>query len=135
MLTSSLFNGMPYGGDSAVIPVKMHLYIQALAFVQGMSLRAAFDDCATRFLAEEAWKKGLRWRDGHRPITADPEWAAVHVRLPSELADRLVVVSQQQGVSLPDVLYTMLYWYAWILYPPLSEQERRKSLRDGSPRG
>ena len=132
MLTPSLFNGMPYAGDSVVIPVKMHLYIQALAFVQGLSLRAAYEDCATRFLAEAAWKKGLQWRDGRRPATSDPEWQAVHVRLPSELADRLVVVSQQQRVSLPDVLYTMLYWYSWFLYPPLSEQERRKSLREAA---
>jgi hypothetical protein len=132
MLTSSLFNGMPYAGDSAVIPVKMHLYIQALAFVQGMSLRAVYEDCATHFLAEAAWKKGLQWRDGRRPATSDPEWQAVHVRLPSELADRLVVVSQQQRVSLPDVLYTMLYWYSWFLYPPLYEQERRKSLREAA---
>ena len=132
MLTPSLFNGMPYAGDSVVIPVKMHLYIQALAFVQGLSLRAAYEDCATRFLAEAAWKKGLQWRDGRRPATSDPEWQAVHVRLPSELADRLVVLSQQQRVSLPDVLYTMLYWYSWFLYPPLYERERRKSLREAA---
>jgi len=123
MRTSSLFNGMPYAGESTVIPLKMHLYIQALAFVQGMTLRAVHEDCASRFLAEEPWKKGLRGRDGRRPYPAGPEWVEVTVRLPVDLADRLSEV----GPSLPDALYTMLYWYSWVLYPPLYEQERRKA--------
>ena len=127
MLTPSLFNGMPYAGESTVIPLKMHLYIQALAFVQGMTLRAVHEDCASRFLAEKAWEKGLRWRDGHRPALADPEWVEVNVRIPCDLADNLVEVSHRNGVDLPDVLYTMLYWYSWVLYPPLHEQERRKT--------
>ena len=127
MLTPSLFNGMPYAGESTVIPLKMHLYIQALAFVQGMTLRAVHEDCASRFLAEKAWEKGLRWRDGRRPALTDPEWVEVSVRIPSYLADSLVEVSRRNGVGLPDVLYTMLYWYSWVLYPPLHEQERRKA--------
>lgn len=127
MLTPSLFNGMPYAGESTVIPLKMHLYIQALAFVQGMTLRAAHADCAYRFLAEKAWEKGLRWRNGHRPALADPEWVEVNVRIPRDLADDLVEISHRTGVGLPDVLCTMLYWYSWILYPPLVEQERRKT--------
>uniref|UniRef100_E6QCP4 Uncharacterized protein n=1 Tax=mine drainage metagenome TaxID=410659 RepID=E6QCP4_9ZZZZ len=105
----------------------MHLYIQALAFVQGMTLRAVHEDCASRFLAGKAWEKGLRWRDGHRPALSDPEWVEVHVRIPCDLADNLAEVSRRNGLGLPDVLYTMLYWYSWILYPPLHEQERRKA--------
>ena len=126
MLTPSLFNGQPYAGESAVIPLKMHLYIQALAFIQGMTLRAVHEDCASRFLDEKAWEKGLRWRDGHRPLTG-PDWLEVTVRIPCDLADSLVEVSQRNGISLPDALYTMLYWYSWVLYPPLHEQERRKA--------
>ncbi|WP_414041209.1 hypothetical protein ACJU26_03790 [Acidithiobacillus sp. M4-SHS-6] len=129
MLTPSLFNGMSYAGESTIIPLKMHLYIQALAFVQGMTLRAVHADCASRFLSEKAWEKGLRWRDGHRPALADPEWVEVNVRIPRDLADNLVEVSHRNGVGLPDVLYTMLYWYSWVLYPPLHEQERRKTKR------
>ena len=127
MLTPSLFNGKPYAGESVVLPLKMYLYIQALAFVQGMTLRAVHEDCASRFLAEKAWEKGLQWRDGHRPALADPEWVEVNVRIPCDLADNLVEVSRRNGVGLPDVLYTMLYWYSWVLYPPLHEQERRKT--------
>ncbi|MDD5375617.1 hypothetical protein [Acidithiobacillus sp.] len=127
MLTPSLFNGMPYAGESTVIPLKMHLYIQALAFVQGMTLRAVHEDGASRFLAEKAWEKGLRWRDGHPPAVSGPEWVEVHVRIPAHLADNLAEVSRRNGVGLPDALYTMLYWYSWILYPPLQEQERRKT--------
>ncbi|MBU2825008.1 hypothetical protein HF283_13005, partial [Acidithiobacillus ferrooxidans] len=47
--------------------------------------------------------------------------------IPAHLADNLAEVSRRNGVGLPDVLYTMLYWYSWILYPPLQEQERRKT--------
>lgn len=127
MLTPLLFNGKPYAGEAVIIPLKMYLYIQALAFVQGMTLRAVHEDCASRFLAEKVWEKGLRWRDGHRPALADPEWVEVNVRIPCDLADDLVEVSHRNGVGLPDVLYTMLYWYSWVLYPPLHEQERRKA--------
>lgn len=130
MLTKSLFNGMSYAGESTVIPMKIHLYIQALAFVQGMTLRAVHEDCASRFLVEKAWEKGLRWRDGHRPALVAPDWVKVDVRMPIDLADGLVEVSYRNGVGLPDVLYTMLYWYSWILYPPLYEQERRKLRAD-----
>ena len=73
-----------------MIPLKMHLYIQALAFVQGMTLRAVHEDCASRFLAEKAWEKGLRWWEWHRPALTDPEWVEVHVRIPAHLADKLV---------------------------------------------
>jgi hypothetical protein len=126
MLTPSLFNGKPYAGESAVIPLKMHLYIQALAFIQGMTLRAVHEDCASRFLDEKAWEKGLRWRDGRRSLTG-PEWLEVNVRIPCDLADSLVEVSHRNGIGLSDVFYTMLYWYSWVLYPPLHEQERRKA--------
>lgn len=132
MLTPSLFNGKSYAGESTVIPLKMHLYIQALAFVQGMTLRAVHAECAALFLAEKAWEKGLRWRDGHRPALADPEWVEVNVRIPCDLAGNLVEVSHRNGVGLADVLYTMLYWYSWVLYPPLHEQERRKAREEGT---
>jgi len=127
MPTLSTFNGMPYAKESTVIPLRMHLYIQALAFVQGMTSRAVHEDCANRFLDGKAWEQGLRWRNGHRPARVDPDWMEVDVRIPLDLVDALAKVGRQQGVGLPDVLYTMLYWYSWFLYPPLIEQERRRA--------
>ena len=55
-----------------------------------MTLRAVHEDCASRFLAEKAWEKGLRWWEWHRPALTDPEWVEVHVRIPAHLADKLV---------------------------------------------
>lgn len=131
MLTLSVFNGKPYGGESAVIPLKMLLYLRALAFVQGMTLRALYEDCASRFLAEMPWTNSLKWRDGGRPKSVDSGWMRVDVRIPRDLADCLEDVARREGVGLADVLYTMLFWYSWVLYPPLHEQERRKKMQGG----
>ena len=127
MLTASIFNGKPYAGGSTVIPLKMHLYLQALAFVQAMTLRALHADCAARFLAEKPWTSGLRWRDGRQPESADLGWVRVNVQIPEDLAIRLEKEAQREQVVLADALYTMLFWYAWALYPPLYEQERRQT--------
>ena len=126
-----IFSGKPYAEGRTVIPLRMSLYLQALAFAQGMTPRALHVDGAARFLDDRPWERGLAWRNGRRPETGDPEWAAVTVRLPRDLADRLDLVAHRESVHPADLLYTMLFWYAWALYPPLHEQERRRRLLQG----
>jgi len=127
-MTPTSFNGKSYAAAAAVVPLKMHLYIRALAFVQAKTLQSLYTDCASRFLAAKPWGQGLPWRNGHRPA-GDPEWIEVRVRLPADLAHAVVELARASGIAVPDVLYTMLYWYSWFLYPPLHERERRTSQR------
>lgn len=131
-LRPSTFNGKPYAGSVTRIPVMMFFYLQALSFVQGMTLRGLYEDCAVRFLDGQPWSQGLpparlRWREvSPEPISGLNGWVQVDVRLPQEQAEALDAVSLKEGVCMTAALYTMLYWYSWVLYPPLHEQERRK---------
>ena len=136
-LRSSTFNGKPYAGSVTRIPLMMFLYLQALSFVQGMTLRGLYEDCSVRFLDGQPWAQGLppaglpparlRWREvPPEPISGLNGWVQVDVRLPQEQAEALYAVSLKEGVCMTAALYTMLYWYSWVLYPPLHEQERRK---------
>ncbi|MEY2343221.1 hypothetical protein AB4090_14095 [Acidithiobacillus sp. IBUN Pt1247-S3] len=122
-----LRNGKPYGLLRTVIPLRMHLYCQALAFVQGLSHRAMLGQCAQDFVKARPWERGLRWRSSPDPDqVSDLEWAQVAVPLPRRLASDLMKIGDQQGVPMDSVLYSMLFWYAWEVYPPLYERVRRR---------
>ena len=79
MLTPSLFNGMPYAGEATVIPLKMHLYIQALAFVQGMTLRAVLRIAPPGFWPKKRGRKDFDGGMGAlRPCPARNGWKCMY---------------------------------------------------------
>lgn len=130
-MDQTVCNGKPCGLLRTVIPLRMHLYCRALAFAQGISLRALYADCALRFLEARPWEQGLTWRFSPSAGEGkDWEWADEAITLPRGLGDRLVQLSAQAAVSTASVLYTMLFWYSWVVFPPLHEQLRRKEIED-----
>lgn len=118
------------------MPVKMHLYIKALAFALNQSLNTVYQECAERFLAGEPWKHGLRWRESPDPSSRIPGygknsvsgWTRVMVRVQQDIGLRLEAVAEEEHIALPNLYYTMLYWWVWYQYPPVYERERRAKL-------
>jgi hypothetical protein len=134
MMDQTARNGKPHGVFRAVIPLWMHLYCRALAFAQGISLRALHADCALRFLEARPWEQGLSWRFSPSAGEGkDWEWTDEAVTLPRDLGRRLEHLSVQRTISTASVLYTMLFWYSWVVFPPLHEQLRRKEIEDSRP--
>ncbi len=131
-------HGKPYAEVTTRAPVKMHLYSKALAFAQNKTLRLMQEDMARQFLAEKPWEKGLNWRPtqgmtqtlsnavGQKVATG---WMQVNLRLPQDLALELERLTVTQNATLSSVLYTMLYWYTWFVYPPAHEVKRREEFR------
>ncbi|MGE0047709.1 MAG: hypothetical protein AB7T01_02075 [Acidithiobacillus sp.] len=83
-------------------------------------------------MAEQPWMRGLLWRStppsgAVRGAESLNGWSHVFVRVESDLADQLESLSEDMETSLPDVLFTMLFWYAWGVHPPLHEQLRRRA--------
>ncbi|WP_215842097.1 hypothetical protein HHS34_005380 [Acidithiobacillus montserratensis] len=121
-----LRNGKPCGQLQTVIPLHMHLYCRALAFAQGVSDREMIQACAQGFVRDRPWEHGLRWRTSPRwGLVSELEWTQVTVSLPDSLAKELVAIGEGQNVPAASVLYTMFFWYSWVVYPPLHEKVRR----------
>lgn len=124
-------NGKPYGQLHTVIPLRMHLYCQALAFAQAISLRKLHANACGKFLEDRPWEQGLAWRNSPQITDVnDWEWTAIAVVLPPDMGQTVDQLPAQYPVSAASVLYTMLFWYSWVVFPPLHEQIRRKEAED-----
>ncbi len=121
-----ILNGKSCGVLRSVIPLRMHLYCRALAWMQGLSLRALHTQCAQEFLRAKPWEHGLNWRTSPSlDKVSEWEWVDVPFPLPFDLGFQLVRLAEQ-SMPVESVLYTMLFWYTWAVVPPLHEQLRRK---------
>ncbi len=131
-------NNQPFAEVTTRAPAKMHIYSKSLAIASKTTLRKLYCTMAQQFLAERPWERGLKWRPtqsltqtlegsiGKKSVTG---WMQVNMRLPQKIAQDLERLSHEQDTNLSVVLYTMLYWYTWFIYPPASEQARRAEHR------
>lgn len=117
-------------------PAKMQMYAKTLAFASGKPLKVMFRDATQRFLSEKPWEQGLQWRTTKGLTTTlkgslgkkEPTgWMQVNMVLPVEFQQTMIQLAQEQGVSLSSVAYTVMYWWTWWVYPPLSERVRREA--------
>ncbi len=116
----------------------MHMYSKALAFAHNVTLRKLHETMAHQFLTDRPWERGLKWRptqsltqtlEGAIGTKRTTGWMQVNMRLPQKIVQDLERLSREQDTNISVVLYTMLYWYTWFIYPPAAEQARRAEFR------
>lgn len=114
-------------------PAALYSYAKAVAAVKYGTMLAMSAEMMDRFLHEEPWSKGLRFRPTQALSgrigtgTYATGWIQVNLRLRPELVERIKIAAEQNDVSPSSFVYTAFYWWCWYIYPPKSEQRRREA--------
>lgn len=115
-------------------PAAMYSYAKAIAAVKFGTMLTMSAEMMDRFLHDEPWKKGLRFRKTQALSgrigtgTYATGWVQVNLRLRPELVTRIKAAAEENDVSPSTFIYTALYWWTWYIYPPKSEIRRREAV-------
>lgn len=117
-------------------PASLYAYAKAVAAVKFGTMMAMSAEMMDRFLREEPWTKGLRFRQtqalsgriGQGSYATG--WVQVNLRLTPEMVERIRIEAERNDVSPSSFVFTAIYWWTWYIYPPKSELERRRRIEE-----
>lgn len=119
------------------IPARLRAYLKSLANLQYGTLNNMQIAMLRGFLTEKPWVHyGLAWRTTRATSDKSEDaaglratgWEQVNFFLPPSLAEEIEMVAEIEDVNVSVVLYTACYWWAWFVYPPQQEVDRRRRM-------
>lgn len=122
------------------LPRRLQRYMKMIANLRYGTLQAMHTEMFNAFLLEKPWiTSGLKWRET-RALTGKNKvgrsrfgtsiaeatgWEQVNFNISPELSAQIDALAIDEGVSPSAVRYTACYWWAWYVWPPQQEYDRR----------